>query len=108
MYAHERSLVKRLADKPFALIGVNSDTDPDLLKARIKAEAITWRSFWCGQGGAWGRIPSQWGIGSWPTVYVLDHKGLIRFEGVKGDKLNAAVEQLLDEMDSDKKRAPGK
>ena len=29
MYPHERSLVKTLADKPFALIGVNSDADKD-------------------------------------------------------------------------------
>jgi hypothetical protein len=27
MYPHERSLVKRLADEPFAIIGVNSDKD---------------------------------------------------------------------------------
>ena len=27
MYPHERSLVRHLADKPFAIIGVNSDDD---------------------------------------------------------------------------------
>ena len=27
MYPHERSLVKRLAGKPFAIVGVNSDDD---------------------------------------------------------------------------------
>ena len=32
MYPHERSLVKRLANKPFALIGVNSDRDKKKLK----------------------------------------------------------------------------
>ena len=32
MYPHERSLVKRLEGKPFALIGVNSDTDRKQLK----------------------------------------------------------------------------
>jgi hypothetical protein len=32
MYAHERSLVKRLEDKPFALLGINSDIDKDALK----------------------------------------------------------------------------
>ena len=32
MYPHERSLVKRLKDKPFALIGVNSDADLDELR----------------------------------------------------------------------------
>ena len=32
MFPHERSLVKRLEGKPFALLGVNSDEDKDKLK----------------------------------------------------------------------------
>ena len=32
MYAHERSLVKRLENAPFALLGVNSDRDKEKLK----------------------------------------------------------------------------
>ena len=32
MYPHERSLVKRLADQPFALVGINSDKDREKLK----------------------------------------------------------------------------
>ena len=42
---HERSLVKRLAGKPFALIGVNTDEDREELKKVVKQEKITWRSF---------------------------------------------------------------
>ena len=34
MYPHERSLVKKLKDQPFALIGVNSDRDLEKLKPR--------------------------------------------------------------------------
>ena len=32
MYPHERSLVERMKDKPFALIGVNSDVDKKKLR----------------------------------------------------------------------------
>ena len=32
MYPHERSLVKEMENKPFVLLGVNSDTD----RAKIK------------------------------------------------------------------------
>ena len=35
MYPHERSLVKRLANEPFALIGVNSDKDLEKLQKKI-------------------------------------------------------------------------
>ena len=46
MYPHERSLVKRLEDKPFALIGVNSDSDRDEIRKAQTKLGITWRSFW--------------------------------------------------------------
>jgi hypothetical protein len=36
MYPHERSLVKKMEGKPFALIGVNSDEDRDALKPVLK------------------------------------------------------------------------
>jgi len=46
MFPHERSLVARLENKPFALIGINSDKDKDKLKESNEKEQITWRSFW--------------------------------------------------------------
>jgi hypothetical protein len=72
MYPHERSLVKRLADKPFALIGVNSDDDKKELKKRMAEERINWRSFY--------------------------HKGVIRFKGLQDEELDTAVYQLLKEL----------
>ena len=38
MYPHERSLVKKLADKPFAILGINSDHDRKELKDVMKNE----------------------------------------------------------------------
>ena len=71
MYPHERSLVKRLDGKPFALIGVNSDTDREEIKKVVKKESITWRSFWNG-GSTGGPIATAWNVQSWPTIYVID------------------------------------
>ena len=98
MYPHERSLVKRLKDKPFALIGVNSDPDKTRLRERMEEENITWRSFWCGPEGTYGRIPSTWGVRGWPTIYVLDHEGVIRYEGVRNERMDEAVDTLLAEI----------
>lgn len=97
MYPHERSLVKRMEQKPFALVGVNSDADKVALKAVIAKEGNAWRSFWNG-GSTDGPISRQWNVSSWPTIYVLDAKGAIRFKNVRGDDLDAAVEKLLAEM----------
>src|SRR5437899_8621616 len=103
MYPHERSLVKRLADKPFALIGVNSDTDKDELKKRLKEEKITWRSFWNGPDGPDGPISNAWNVRGWPTVYILDHKGVIRHKWLQGSEMDKAIDQLLAEVEGKKK-----
>ena len=98
MYPHERSLVERLKDKPFALIGVNSDSKERVLEA-IKKNNITWRSFWDG-GNTGGPIATRWAVTGWPTIYVLDSKGVIRFKNVRGEAMDKAVDQLLAEMES--------
>ena len=48
MYPHERSLVSKLKDKPFVLLGINSDQNRDELKKVLEKEQITWRSWWDG------------------------------------------------------------
>ena len=108
MYPHERSLVQRLADAPFALIGVNSDDDLDALRPRLEEEQITWRSFWNGPKGTSGPISARWNVTGWPTIYVVDHKGVIRFKNVRGEEMDAAVDQLLAEMENGEAADPVK
>ena len=93
MYPHERSLVARMKDQPFVLLGVNSDSK-DQVKAALQRENITWRSFWDG-GNTGGPIASQYQVRSWPTIYVIDHQGVIRYKNVRGTELDQAVEELV-------------
>jgi hypothetical protein len=97
MYPHERSLVKRLEGKPFALLGINSDQDRDELKKVLEKEQITWRS-WFDGGGTNGPIATAWNVHGWPTIYVLDEKGVIRYKNVRGEAMDKAVDTLLTEM----------
>ena len=76
MYGHERSLVKQLANKPFALLGVNSDEDLDELRETIKKKKLTWRSFQNDEGVD-GKISDDWAIEGWPTLFVIDALSLI-------------------------------
>jgi hypothetical protein len=103
MYPHERSLVKRLENSPFALIGVNSDSDKDKLKEVLEKENITWRSFWNGPKGTGGPISDAWHVRGWPTIYVLDGDGVIRYRDVRGEDMDRAVDQLLKELAARKK-----
>jgi len=99
MYPHERSLVKKLAEKPFVLLGVNSDTDLDKLKKVLEEEEITWRSFWNGKDGTRGPISTDWNVQGWPTLYVIDHKGVIRHKWLGSpnppEKIDEAIEKLV-------------
>ena len=107
MYPHERSLVKKLKDKPFALLGVNSDEDLEALKPRLEEENITWRSFWNG-GSTSGPISTAWNVRGWPTIYVLDEKGVIRYKNVRGEKMDHAVDTLLAEMEKSNQKTGAK
>ena len=101
MYPHERSLVKQLANQPFALIGVNSDSDLDEIREIVKEKNITWRSFWNGPEGTRGPISEDWNVSGWPTIYVLDGEGVIRYKNVRGAELDAAITTLLGELGVD-------
>jgi peroxiredoxin len=101
MYPHERSLVKRMEGKPFALIGINSDPKDNLKKA-LKKENMTWRSWWDG-GTTSGPISTKWNVHSWPTTYVLDQDGVIRYRDRREKELDEAVDTLLAEMEKGKK-----
>jgi hypothetical protein len=104
MYPHERSLVKRLEDKPFALVGVNSDRDREATKLVLEKESITWPSFWNG-GGSTGGIAKAWNVHSWPTIYVLDHHGVIRLKNKRDKAMDKAVDMLLEEMAAESRAA---
>lgn len=106
MYPHERSLVTQYADRPFALIGVNSDEDREQLKKLKKSSPITWRSFW---DGANGPIVASWGIQGWPTIYLIDHEGTICYSNQQsnlyGDELDAKIALLVEKAEAAAKSA---
>ena len=101
MYPHERSLVRQLAGKPFSIIGVNSDKSLDEIRETIAEKELTWRSFWNGADGTKGPISTDWCVRSWPTIYVIDKDGVIRYKHVRGRLLDEAIETLLAEMGED-------
>ena len=101
MYPHERSLVKKFENRPFAILGVNSDEDLDTLKARIKKENITWRS-WRNGGSTEGPISTQWNVSGWPTIYVIDAEGVIRYKDLREEALDKALDKLVAEAEAGK------
>lgn len=96
MYPHERSLVARMKGQPFTLIGVNSDK-MERVKEAIKKENITWRS-WFDGGSTGGPIAKQFSVRGWPTLFLIDHEGIIRNKWVGspgGETLDREIEKLV-------------
>ncbi len=98
MYPQERALVAKLKGKPFALVSVSTDADVETLKKSIASGEITWRCWWDGTSGP---ITTRWGIEGFPSIFVLDPAGVIRFKDVRGDDLDKAVALLLGEVPGD-------
>ena len=102
MFPHERSLVNRMEGRPFAIIGVNSDPDKGTIPKQNEKHKITWRSFWCGPDGPEGPIPTKWNVNAWPTLYFIDHKGVIRHKNLRNEhEMDKAIETLVAEAEKD-------
>jgi hypothetical protein len=104
MIPHERSLVNKLNGKPFVLIGVNSDRDKDQLAKDLKENQVTWRSFQNQRKDA-KAIADEWNVRGWPTLYLVDHKGVIKKKwlGSPGNEvLDKEVEKLVELAEKEK------
>ena len=74
---HEREFVERLKGKPFALLGVDCEADKDAARQAMARERMTWPNWYDG-APATGPIAERYHVRSYPSVFVLDAKGVIR------------------------------
>jgi hypothetical protein len=95
MLPHEKELVQRLKDKPFALLGINSDGDATKVQQIMKEQGVTWRQSI--QGSTQGPLAREWNVSSWPTIYIIDQKGIIRYKNLRDKAMEDAVVKLLAE-----------
>ena len=97
MVPHHQELIATHKDDPFAFLGVATDQDREKLDAAMETHGITWRNWWDGgEGDGGGRISKEWSIKQWPSIFVLDHKGIIRGKNLSGEQLDATVADLLE------------
>lgn len=99
---HEREMTERLKGKPFVIVAVNGDDKREKAAEVMEKHNMKWPSFWNGSRGPDGPISTAWNVQSWPTVYVLDGKGVIRFKGARGKDLEEKVKLLLEESKKSK------
>jgi thiol-disulfide isomerase/thioredoxin len=114
MIQYEKSLVEGMRGRPFVLLGVNAGEDKAKVRELISKDGIAWRSWWDGGGNAntVGPIARKYNVDTWPTLYVVDHHGVIRrrFIGSPDRKtLDSVIDGLVktaEEADAAKKDRP--
>lgn len=94
MIPHERELVERHRGKPFAMLSVNSDENLDDARKVIVEQRMSW-PIW--KNPNFGPISRDWGVTSYPAIFVIDQAGVLRYRDVRGPQLDLAVETLLTE-----------
>jgi hypothetical protein len=96
MIPHEKEMVEKLKDKPFALIGINSDGDRSVVQKILKDNGITWRN--AIDGSTSGPLATKWNVRGWPTIYIIDANGVIRAKNLRDKQMEEKVEELLREI----------
>ena len=77
------------------LLGVNSDDELETIREAKEREKLHYRTWWDGDTN--GPISTAWDVRAWPSTFILDEEGVIRFVGRRGDGMIEAVDQLLEE-----------
>jgi len=99
-----------MENKPFAVVAVNTNGyGVEKLKQVMDKENLNWRTFADAKigDGYFGPICATWNLTGTPTLYVLDHKGVIRNKwlGSPGEKvIDEALEKLIKEAEGGEKK----
>jgi len=90
-------LMADLAEDPVVYIGINGDTDRLAGLATAKRVGMTWRNLWDGPEGTNGPASLAWNVPAlgWPSVFVLDPEGRIRFKLHGKAQVDAELEQAI-------------
>jgi thiol-disulfide isomerase/thioredoxin len=105
MIPHSRDLVKRLNGKPFVFVSVSVDREKELLTKFLAKESMPWTHCWDGENKV---VSELWNVDGYPTLYVIDHTGVIRnrtmgYDPDASKNLDALIEVLVKAAESAKK-----
>ena len=86
----------KLHDKGFEVVGISLDEDKGAMEAALQKQHMTWTQYFDGAGWE-NKISKPYGITAIPATWLIDKKGMLREQGVRGEELQKAVEKLLAE-----------
>jgi len=93
-----KTLYDKYKDKGFTVIGISADRERADLEGFIKERKMEWPQIFEGEPTS-GTIMYQYGVMKFPTIVLIDKKGVIRAVDVVGDELDKDVAALLEGKD---------
>ena len=91
--------MKRHADEPFALVGINAYDDRRAYEKGLKDFKVTWISAY--QGAEEAPIADLYRVAGFPTYVLLDAQGRIVAKGHSSQAMERPIAQLLEAMDEE-------
>lgn len=93
-----KSIWNAFKKQDFVLLGISLDKDINVWKNYVKEQNMTWTHV--GDGLFWDNAAAlQYGVGSIPSVWILDKEGTIVLKDVnplaEGDKIRSTITELL-------------
>ena len=67
----------------FEVIGISCDTDKEQLNRFVKEKELPWPQYFDGQQQTKNKIAQAFGIDGIPHMFLVDKKGLLRFDNVR-------------------------
>jgi len=96
VYPTLRELQKMFKGKPFEVVTVMADHERKTVREATDKGDITWRAVWDGDRGP---IVTKWNVHSFPSLFVIDQRGIIRSRDPQEETLAERVAELLKEGD---------
>jgi tetratricopeptide (TPR) repeat protein len=102
-----RKIWKKYSGDRFTIVGINLDSNRPAFDAYVKAEAVTWPQYFDGKG--WGNAISRtYGVYAIPHTVLIDHEGVIRAIGLRGEELDAKIGELIGSLKGGSKSSSSK
>ena len=93
MVPQEQQLVKKYQGRPFALLSICTDESRDMAQKTATEHKMDWP---CWFDGSDGPIARNWNVLAWPTIYVLDERGVIVAKNLRGEALETKLAELME------------
>lgn len=100
MIPHTTKTVAKMKDRPFVFISVSADDTAEAVTKFQEKTKMPWPNWWVGNNG---KTLEAWDVDAFPSIFVVDHKGTIRYsqKGADDEVLDAEVEKIVKEAEAD-------